>query len=155
MKSVRTHSKLFVACIALISVIVLLKADYYKPDFFPIGLTGLNPTGQDSANCPYGGVDIQYPWRWDYNPGDSNLTERKLIFDLGVNCIGCEDGQVRYIGSFDTTVCRNQNNYLYKVCIPSFMDDGDSTNPEHICIVEFIDITELMDSLVAASDTAN
>jgi len=52
-----------------------------------------------------------------------------------------------YIGSFDTTICRNQNNYLYRVCIPSFMDDGDSANPEHIYILIFTDITDILDSL--------
>jgi hypothetical protein len=31
------------------------------------------------------------------------------------------------------------------------MDDGDSANPEHIYIIEFIDITELIDSLIADS----
>jgi hypothetical protein len=149
MKSAKTQSKLMVACIAFVSVVAFLKADYYQPDFFPIGLTGLNYTGY---NPPYGNVEIDDPWVWQWSEDHPNA-EDSLIFSLGVNCIGCADAYPSYIGSFDTTVCRNQNNYLYKVCIPSFMDDGDSANPEHICIIEFIDITELIDSLIADSLT--
>jgi hypothetical protein len=149
MKSPKNHNKYLVACIALISITVLLNAGYYKPDFFPIGLTGLNLTG--SYYCPYNNVQMDEPWDW--TPEDNpNYNEQDLIFDLGVNCLGSEDAN-RYIGSFDTTMCRNQNNYLYKVCIPSFMDDGDSANPERIYIIEFVDITELIDSLIADSLT--
>ena len=145
MKSVKIQSKLLIACIALISVAALLKASYYKPDFFPIGLTGLNHTGwgprYDSTGCPYGNIDIDPYWTWD----QGTQSEKALIDSLGVNCIGSEDANLRYIGSFDTTVCRNQNNYLYRVCIPSFLDDGDSTNPEHIYIIILTDITDSLD----------
>jgi len=151
MKSAKTHSKFLIACIALTSVVALLKAGYYKPDFFPIGLTGLNYTGWNSENCPYGNVEDQSEnplWEWDDNQNYPDQTEKALIEALGVNCIGSEDANLRYIGSFDTTVCRNQNNYLYRVCIPSFLDDGDSTNPEHIYIIVLEDITDsLPDSL--------
>jgi hypothetical protein len=153
MKSLKTQTTLLVACLALLSAVDLLKASYYEPDFFPIGLTGINTTEQDSANCPYGDIEMQDPWTWYRSNGIHS--EQALIDTLGVNCIGGQDANARYIGSFDTTVCRNQNNYLYKVCIPSFMDDGDSTNPERIYIIEFVDITELIDSLAAAPDTAN
>ncbi|NLI98317.1 hypothetical protein GX441_06620 [bacterium] len=146
MKSTKNSSKIFFACIALVSIVALLKAGYYKPDFFPIGLTGLNFTGNlpfpHQDNCPYSNVR---PNQWTWN------AEKSLIFALGVNCIGGQDAYIRYIGSFDTTICRNQNNYLYRVCIPSFMDDGDSTNAEHIYIIEFVDITELIDSLIIDS----
>jgi len=147
MKSLKLQSKLLAACIALIGIVALLKADYYQPNFFPIGLTGLNFTGYGTpehpnpTGCPYGNVE---DWTWD----QGTQSEKALIEALGVNCIGCEDANLRYIGSFDTTVCRNQNNYLYRVCIPSFLDDGDSTNPEHIYIIVLEDITDsLPDSL--------
>jgi len=149
MKSVKTRSKLLIACVALISIAALLKAGYYKPDFFPIGLTGLNFTGYgrpNSTGCPYGNVyGIDPQWSWD---GDTN-SEQSLIYALGVNCLVFEeDGFLGYMGSLDTTECRSENNYLYRVCIPSFMDDGDSANPEHIYIIIFTDITDsLPDSL--------
>jgi len=118
-----------------------INATYYKPDFFPIGLTGLNYTG---SGTPYG----EQGWTWD-DPETNN--EKALIFSLGVNCIVFEeDGFLGYMGSLDTSECRNQNNYLYRVCIPSFTDDDDSTNPEHICIIV---LEEIPDSLILTNVT--
>ena len=133
---------LFVIGVLLACEMVL--ANYYKPDFFPIGLTGLNYTGSGQVdNCPYSNVDIEPRWTW--NTGTNS--EKALIEALGVNCIGCQDSHSRYIGSLDTSECWNRNNYLYRVCIPSFADDGDSTNPEHIYIIIFRDISDILDSL--------
>jgi hypothetical protein len=88
---------LLAACVLFVFEVAF--ADYYKPDFFPIGLTGINTTEQDgSNNCPYGILG----WTWD-DP-QSSKREDSLIFDLGVNCIGGQDANARYIGSFDTTV---------------------------------------------------
>lgn len=116
MKSTKLTGKLLVACIALISVAALLKASYYKPNFFPIGLTGLNYTGYDTTGqgnpCPYGNVDIDP--RWDWTEGTNN--EQALIEALGVNCLGCQDAYRRYLLDFNPSSGHSQNNYLYKVC---------------------------------------
>ena len=113
MKSMRTQGKLLIACIALISVAALLKADYYKPDFFPIGLTGLNYTGSGQVdNCPYSNVDIEPRWTW--NTGTNS--EKALIEALGVNCIGCQDAYPRYLIDLDPDD-PSENNYLNKVCM--------------------------------------
>jgi len=119
MKSLKNQSKLLIACITLISVTALLKAGYYKPDFFPIGLTGLNYTGWNAENCPYGNVEDQSEnplWEWDDNQNYPDQTERTLIEALGVNCIGCEDAYRRYLLDFNPSSGHSQNNYLYKVC---------------------------------------
>lgn len=128
MKSSKNSGKLLIACIALVSVTVLLKASYYKPDFFPIGLTGLNGTGSPmSENCPYSNVDWPNShWNWN--------EEQSLIFDLGVNCIGCQDAKPDYLVDLYPDD-PDGDNYLNKVCKPSFEDDGDSTNPTRIYII--------------------
>lgn len=121
----------------LMIITSILRADYYKPDFFPIGLTGLNYTG---SGTPYG--NVEEPWSWDVG----TKTEKALIEALGVNCIVFEeDGFLGYMGSLDSTVCRNQNNYLYRVCIPSSTDDGDSVNANHIYIIILTGITDSLD----------
>lgn len=129
MKSVKLQSKLLVACVALISVVALLKADYYKPDFFPIGLTGLNYTGYDRENsCPYGNDDLLVQWGWDSTQNFTN-NEKALIEALGVNCIGCQDAYHRYLIAWgDTnTPISSRNNYLCKICRPTIVD-ADPTN---------------------------
>ncbi|TKJ38460.1 hypothetical protein CEE36_10670 [candidate division TA06 bacterium B3_TA06] len=122
MKSLRLQGKLLVVYIALVSVVSLLKADYYQPDFFPIGLTGINPTGWASNNCPYG--NLETPWEWQKDADHPN-GEDSLIFKLGVNCIGSEDAYRYYLMSFHGP--NSQDNYLYKVCVPSF-DPTDSVD---------------------------
>ena len=72
--------------LALGGLTTSLKAGYYKPDFFPIGLTGINYTGD--WNCPY--YDKGPKWRWQASLEYPN-SEDSLIYALGVNCIGCED----------------------------------------------------------------
>ena len=123
MKSTKNSGKLLVTCIALISVVASLKANYYKNDFFPIGLTGINSSGW---SCPYSNADIPNPWVWQENePADPN-GEDSLIYDLGVNCIGCEDVYRHYLVSFDPET-EDEDTYLHKVCLPSLKDD-DTTN---------------------------
>lgn len=109
---------LTVIFVGLIVIIDALKADYYEPDFFPIGLTGLNSTGY---NPPYG--DVGPRWEWD---GLSEYTEQSLIFSLGVNCIGSEDAKPDYLMDMRPT-SPYENNYLHKVCIPSLQRGEDST----------------------------
>jgi len=117
MKSAKLQGKLLVACIALISSAALLKAGYYKSDFFPIGLTGLNFTGYDWPDgCPYGNTDVG--WGWD-STQNADYNEKALIFSLGVNCIGCSDAYHHYLMSFGD----GTNNYLHKVCKSSFDTD--------------------------------
>jgi hypothetical protein len=131
--------------LGVLSSLGLAFASYYKNDLFPIGLTGINLSGW---TCPYSEVDTLIDTlniTWDWND------EKALIFDLGVNCIGSQDAYPPYLMDWSDTTGSKTNNYLYKVCEPSFADDGDSANPEHIYIIEFIDITELIDSLIADS----
>lgn len=80
-----TFRKTLILCIVLGSIFSSLKASYYESDFFPIGLTGINYTGD--WNCPYENKGLG--WTWDR--GDRQ--EKALIEELGVNCIGCEDAQ--------------------------------------------------------------
>jgi hypothetical protein len=123
-KKIFTLSILFITVTGFSTILV---ADYYKPEFFPIGLTGLNYTG---SSIPYGNV-YPYPWTWDQEP----RSEKALIFDLGVNCLGCEDAYHYYLISFTS----GQNNYMHKVCIPSFSDttvDSILLIPVTYCVTE-------------------
>ncbi|NLI98315.1 hypothetical protein GX441_06610 [bacterium] len=132
MKSLKLQSKLLVACIALVSVVTFLKAGYYKPDFFPIGLTGLNYTGgdPDGFNCPYGHVKDQNEERiWYWDQGTNN--EQSLIYSLGVNCIGCSDAMPSYMIGLNPNSPGN-NDYLNKVCMPS--DDQDTSKRVYIML---------------------
>jgi len=111
--------KLAIIAIVLGGSVAVLNATYYKPDFFPIGLTGLNYTGWDPSrnNCPYGNANVFPPWSWD---GDTN-SEKQLIFSLGVNCIGSEDAYPPYL--MDLSLNDGTNNYLHKICMqPSGSD---------------------------------
>ena len=77
-------------------------ATYYKPDFFPIGLTGINPTGD--WNCPY----------YDKRPGKWLWSDEKALIEaLGVNCIGCEDAWHNYL--IDFAEVRTGNTYIEEV----------------------------------------
>ena len=112
-----TFRKTLILCIILGCIVPSLKAGYYQSDLFPIGLTGINPSG---SNCPYSSADVQPPWAW--TPDSSVNNEQDLIFALGVNVIGCQDAQARYIGYTDPnrTVF---NDYIHKVCKPSHEDE--------------------------------
>jgi hypothetical protein len=99
---------------ALSGLATPLKAEYYLDTLFPIGITGINPTG---ASPPYGNLGLD--WKW--TPEESeDKNEQDLIFDLGINCIGCQDAKVTYL--IDWTPNPSQSNYLHKVCIPSHQD---------------------------------
>ena len=84
-----------------------LDAAYFKSDFFPIGLTGLNKAG---------GWWVPYDTTWAY--------ERGLIESLGVNCIGSEDAWHNYLIDFAGNRARTRT-YLDSVCI-KLADDGNT-----------------------------
>lgn len=46
----KNQSRLFLIVGVLCGLTTSLKATYYQETFFPIGLTGINPTGWDSLN---------------------------------------------------------------------------------------------------------
>lgn len=121
MKSTKTYSKLLVACMALIGTVTFLKASYYQPDFFPMGITGINHTGYgtpefpNDSGVPYGNVEN---WAWD----QGSQSEKALIDSLGVNCIGCQPAHPYYMFNYGST----DNDYLHKVCMAAGAPGTDS-----------------------------
>lgn len=104
-------------------------AGYYKDDLFPIGLTGLNATGDPREfvhNCPYSNVD-SIQWTWS--------KERSLINELGINVIGSSDALPIYL--VDLKPCavdsadsvRMTYNYLHQVCT-----ELDNLSKKHIIL---------------------
>ncbi|MBD3285828.1 hypothetical protein GF338_05780 [candidate division WOR-3 bacterium] len=120
--------KTLILCIILGGIVPSLKADYYQPDLFPIGLTGINPSGY---SCPYADANVTPPWAW--TPDLSSNNEQKLIFDLGINCIGATDAVPRYLLDFNPEEDHDANNYLYKVCKPLTDED----NPVYLITVNY------------------
>ena len=153
MKSIKTHSKLLAACMALISVIALLKASYYKPDFFPIGLTGLGWVG----NPPYGNVPIPTPWKW--TPAESDNNEQDLIEALGINCIGCEDAHPRTLINLKADLSGSDTtDYLHMVCKPLAVNGTPTVyiiTANYYAVAQYWDYLDTMtvDTTVSPPDT--
>lgn len=92
--------KLSMILTALIAVFTPVSAAYFHgDDFFPVGLTGIGYTGHGT---PYG-----KEWR------GNGLTEMKLIDELGINCIGCEDAWQKILIDFAQN--RDSNTYIEEV----------------------------------------
>ena len=84
----RNQVKLTLLIVVLSGCVTSLEATYYLDTLFPIGITGINGTG---ASPPYGNLGLD--WTWDEEP----KSEQSLIFDLGINCIGAQDGKPDYL----------------------------------------------------------
>jgi|GEM_PF-3086102 len=111
--------KTTILCIIVMGSATFLKAAYYEPDLFPIGLTGINYTGD--WNCPY---ENKGPgWTW--------YKEDSLIRTLGINCIGCSDAWPKYLVDLKPTELR-EDNYHHKVCLPTFSDGIDDGNEVYL-----------------------
>ncbi|NLI98313.1 hypothetical protein GX441_06600 [bacterium] len=117
--------KLLTLCLLALAVAPAMKAEYYEPDLFPIGLSGLGTTGNHSI--PYGNVGMTW--------GD----EYSLIRDLKVNCIGIEDGFAGYLIDMypetPTSTHPYESNYLHQVCTPSFSDAPNNPDIDSIFII--------------------
>ncbi len=109
----RNISVVLILCLLTVKVI---QASYYQDTLFPIGLSGIMTTGAHQVNnCPYSNVGYPNnnppPWTWS--------DELRLIDNLGVNCLGCEDVEPGYLIDLNPSN-PSENNYLHKVCAPSF-----------------------------------
>ena len=90
----------YILLLVLSGSVTFLKAAYYQPDLFPIGLSGIMLTG--SYFCPY--YNTPKKWTWQ--------EELQLIDNLGVNCLGSEDCYKGYLIDFSGTT---ENDYLHRV----------------------------------------
>lgn len=84
MTSRKSLTYLLLVGLLLVGLPASLHATYYLDTLFPIGLTGLNNAGRPPFSS--------YWWKWTHEE-DTAKNEQDLIFDLGINVIGCQDAK--------------------------------------------------------------